>query len=144
MFQNGSNRATRPSLQRICSFLFFPSFATLARIPESGRRLLMAAPLSSAPNPAPGATSNLLGKCGDTSKLNVSEEANPVRNVSRLQKRPRKWWMVEKHVEVERERVGQSFTCTERLSPRRDNRWVWEQDEVQWVVPRQSRLLSRT
>lgn len=42
----------------------------------------MAAPLSSAPNPAPGATSNLLGKCGDTSKSNVSEEANPVRNVA--------------------------------------------------------------
>lgn len=101
------------------------------------------APLSSAPNPAPGATSKLPWKSGGVSKLKVSEEVNPVRNVSQLHKQLCTWPSAEKRMEAEQGRAGQSFTCTERPSPRTDSRWVLEQDEVQWVVPRQSRPLSR-
>jgi len=39
--------------------------------------------------------------------------------------------------------LGGTRICTERLSPRRDNRWVVEQDEVRWAAPQQSRPLSR-
>lgn len=127
----------------IFSFRFFPIFEAFARVPEFRGDCWWPAPLSSAPNPASGATSNLLWKSGDVSKLSVSEEVSPVRNVSQLHKQLWTWRSAEKHVEVEQGRVGQSFTCTERPSPRRNNRWVLEQDEVQWAVPRQSRLLSR-
>lgn len=93
--------------------------------------------------PLLGATSNLLWKSGDVSKLNVSEEVNPVRNGSQLPEQPRPCPSAEKRVAVEQGGVGQSFTCTERPSPRRNNRWAAEQGEARWAAPRQSRLLSR-
>lgn len=76
-----------------------------------------------------------------SSKLNVSEEVNPV-NVSQLHKQLecdqplRNVWRWGKE-------SGPVIHLYGEAVPRRDNQWVLEQDEVQWAAPQQSRLLSR-